>query len=102
MVSKIPMRPMWTAVDHVYRLNNVVMDRDVLMHLTALTATVSQIFVKVSAVTGARRSTSTASLTFHTLNKYLYTFPFLRKDVPCPFCNENIFLILCNFESCPY
>jgi hypothetical protein len=81
MVSRMEMRVTWTAGNHVRQLNNAARDRDVLIHPTALAATVSQLFVKVSAVTRARRSTSTSSIILPTPNKYLYTCPSLRKDV---------------------
>ena len=51
MVSKMETRVMWTAVDHVCRVNNVLMDWDVTVDQTALVLSAHQIFVKASIVT---------------------------------------------------
>ena len=44
---------MWIAVDHVCRVNNVLMDRGVTVEQTAIVPSAHQIFVKVSIVTCA-------------------------------------------------
>ena len=56
------MRPTWTVVEHACRLNNVVRDRNVFIHLTALPTSASQTFVRVSVVTGDGIRLSIASI----------------------------------------
>ena len=74
MVSKMGVRPTWTVVEHVCRPNDVVKDRDVLIHQTARLASVPQVFVKVSVVTRDSTRSSSAGIILSTSNKYLYTY----------------------------
>ena len=74
MVSKMQLRLTWTVVEHVCRLNDVVRDRDVIIHLTASPPCVSQVFVKVSIVARDSTRSSSAGVILSTSNKYLYTY----------------------------
>ena len=74
MVSKMGVRPTWTVVEHVCRPNDVLRDRDVLTHQTALPVSVPQMFVKVSVGTRGMIRLSIARIILSISNQYLDSY----------------------------
>ena len=102
MVSKMGMRPTWTVVEHVCRLNDVVRDRDVLIHLTALPAPVAQIFVKVSVVTRDRIRSSIAAIIISPRFEQICFISYLHLSIErCALVLTEVqnYVMLCNEHS---